>query len=133
LASATVARSGPIAALARAWRRGAIEIAISHHILRELERCFRKPYFAARLNDFDRHSFLALLIETAVMVEIDAPVPTVLPDHADNLVLATALSAKASHIISGDRELQLLSEFNGIRILSARAFIQDSGLEFEID
>jgi hypothetical protein len=38
-------------------------------------------------------------------------------------VLATARSAGASYVVSGDRELQRLSEFQGIRIISARQFL----------
>jgi putative PIN family toxin of toxin-antitoxin system len=133
LASAAVARRGAVATLAEAWRRGAIEIAISSHILIELERALRKPYFAARLSDYDRQVFLSLLLDSATVVEIDEPIPTVLSDDGDNLVLATALSAKASHIVSGDRELQLLSGFHGIKILSARVFVQEVGLSIEGD
>jgi len=44
--------------------------------------------------------------------------------HDDDKFLATALSASASHIVSGDKDLLELDQFKGIRIVSPRAFIK---------
>ena len=49
LASSAIARTGTIAALFNHWRSGDFELVVSGHILEELERALRKPYFAARL------------------------------------------------------------------------------------
>jgi putative PIN family toxin of toxin-antitoxin system len=122
LASGALGRPGTIAEILRRWRQGLLEIVISDHILEELERTLRKPYFADRIDPRDRAQFLSLLRELATVVEIAAPVPVVLQDHAGNLILATAVSANVPYIITGDRELQMLGEFQQIRILSARAF-----------
>ena len=51
-------------------------------------------------------------------------VPASLPERVsrdpdDDLVLATALSAEASVIVSGDRDLLVLGTFREIRILDA--------------
>jgi predicted nucleic acid-binding protein len=50
LASASIAKSGPIAALLDAWRARRVGVVISQHIIAELERTLRKPYFAARVD-----------------------------------------------------------------------------------
>jgi putative PIN family toxin of toxin-antitoxin system len=123
LASGAVAKIGAIADLIKAWRIGFVEIVVSEHILIELERTLRKPYFSARLDEFERRAFLALLLEFATVVEITASVPTVVSDYGDNVVLATALSAKAPYVVTGDRELQRLSRYQAIRIVSAREFL----------
>lgn len=105
------------------WRAGDVEFVVSEHILQELDRTLRKPYFVARLDESDRLAYITLILEDAVVVEVSDPIPTVLSDPADNLVLATALSANVPFIVSGDRELQRLGEYRGIRIVSARDFI----------
>ena len=48
-------------------------------------------------------------------------------DLDDNKVLEIALEAKADFIISGDRHLLKLKEFNRIRIVSAREFLELAG------
>lgn len=133
LASGAVAKIGAIADLIKAWRFGFVEIVVSEHILRELERTLRKPYFLARLDEFERRAFLALLLEFATVVELTAPVPTVVSDYGDNVVLATALSAKAPYVVTGDRELQRLSKYRAIRIVSAREFLDIALSESEAD
>jgi len=44
-------------------------------------------------------------------------------DPADNIVLEAALAGGADVIVSGDRHLLALREFQGIRILTARQFV----------
>ncbi|MDD3085784.1 MAG: putative toxin-antitoxin system toxin component, PIN family [Candidatus ainarchaeum sp.] len=45
-------------------------------------------------------------------------------DKDDNKVLEVALCANADFIISGDKHLLKMSEFNGIKIVTARQFIE---------
>src|SRR4051794_29906759 len=123
LASGALERPGAIAQILHYWRRGHLVLVISGHILEELERTLSKPYFANRIADSDRRLFLSLLREYAMVVEIAGPVPTVVSEQGDNLVLATALGGAAPYIVTGDRELQELAEFEGIRIVSPRDFL----------
>src|SRR5918994_565143 len=117
LASSAIARTGTIAALFNHWRSGDFELVASSHILEELERALRKPYFAARLDKPDREDFLALVFEFATFVEIAEPVAEVLSDVPDNLILATALGGGARYLVSGDRALRRLGQFQGVQIL----------------
>ena len=45
-------------------------------------------------------------------------------DMDDDEVLATALAAKAEIILTGDKDLLVLKEFQGIKILSPRQFVE---------
>jgi predicted nucleic acid-binding protein len=92
--------------------------------LLELARTLHKPYFLARLDASGRRTFFTLLLENATLVQVTKPVPTILQDKADNLVLATALIAHMPYIITGDRELQRLDTFRGVSIVSAREFLE---------
>jgi uncharacterized protein len=123
LASSAIARKGTIAKLFNRWRSSQFELIVSEHILVELERALRKRYFASRLARPDREDFVSLILEFATVVEISNPVPTALPDVPDNVILATALSGGASHLVSGDRALQRLGQFQDVQILSAHQFL----------
>jgi putative PIN family toxin of toxin-antitoxin system len=45
-------------------------------------------------------------------------------DADDDEVLATALAARAEIILTGDKDLLMLKEFQGIKILSPRQFVE---------
>lgn len=57
-------------------------------------------------------------------VEPKRGVRVIVEDEGDNEVLECALEAKAGYIVSGDRHLLRLKEFEGIRILNGREFIE---------
>lgn len=46
-------------------------------------------------------------------------------DSDDNRVLECAIAGSADLIVSGDRDLLVLGDFRGIRILTARAFVNE--------
>lgn len=41
----------------------------------------------------------------------------------DDLILATALSAPVDYLVTGDRKLQALGVYQGVAILTSRAFL----------
>jgi predicted nucleic acid-binding protein len=45
-------------------------------------------------------------------------------DPKDDMIVATALAARAGYLVSGDRDLLDLDPYEGIRILTARAFLE---------
>jgi uncharacterized protein len=47
----------------------------------------------------------------------------VLKDQPDNRILECALEGQAAAIVTGDREMLKLDAFEGVRILSLRAFL----------
>lgn len=111
LASAAIARHGVLAELIELWRNGDIAVVVSAQIVAELESTLRKPYFLARLTDAQRDRFHALVQRFSLIVEVTAPIPSVLSQRADNVVLATAISAQAPYIVTGDREVRNLGTF----------------------
>jgi putative PIN family toxin of toxin-antitoxin system len=128
LASGAVSVAGPVADLIDAWRSGDIDVVVSDHIVSELERTLRESYFARRLPSPIRDAFVALVREEATLVPITTPVPAAAPDRADNLVLATAESARVAYLVTGDGELQRLARHRDIAILPPRAFADLLGL-----
>ena len=46
------------------------------------------------------------------------PVQRLAPDPDDDLVIGTALAAKANFVVTGDRTLLSVGEYEGVRIVS---------------
>jgi putative PIN family toxin of toxin-antitoxin system len=67
--------------------------------------------------------FLRAFQERAELVKPEKLKRPVCRDPDDDLVLATAVAAKAHCIITGDDDLLVLKSFAGIAILSPRAFV----------
>lgn len=67
--------------------------------------------------------FLKAYRERVELVKPDKLERAVCRDRDDDLVLATAVAAKADCIITGDDDLLVLRTFAGIAILSPRAFV----------
>jgi len=64
-------------------------------------------------------------LESDVEVVEPARLPRpVCRDKDDDWVLATALAGRAEVIVSGDKNLLTIKEFQGIKILSPRQFVE---------
>lgn len=102
-------------------RLGTVELFTSPAMLAELQDVLMRRKFArrlalARVEPRDLVLGYAALARIILPAEID---PTIADDPDDDAVLACALAARADVIVSGDRHLLKLREFQGIRILRA--------------
>ena len=96
---------------------------MSDHILTELATTFDDPYFRRRLTPRQIARALTLLRQHATLTPIIGEVHGVAAHPEDDLVLATAVSAAAEYLVTGDRELQRLGSYGGVTILNPRAFL----------
>jgi len=67
--------------------------------------------------------FIALLSAVATVAEELPDIPPVCRDPNDDHILAAALTTGAQIIVTGDDDLLTLRQYEGIRILSVRAFL----------
>jgi putative PIN family toxin of toxin-antitoxin system len=116
-------RGSAPAEILHAWQAGHFLLATSEHILTELSRTLSTAYFQQRLTPDDVAQALQLLRADATLVTITTPVPGVATQPEDDLVVATALSGGAAHLVTGDRQLLRLNTYQGIAILNPRAFL----------
>jgi putative PIN family toxin of toxin-antitoxin system len=68
-----------------------------------------------------------ILAELANELEIVEPMPllkSICRDEDDDWVLATALAGHSDIIVTGDKDLLVLKQFQGIKILSPRQFVE---------
>ena len=103
----------------RALIRG--DLITSQRLLDELQRILVKR--------MKLESGLAGEIVAELAGELELIEPTALPqpvcrDKEDDWVLATALAGGAEILVSGDKDLLVLKEFQGIKFFSPRQFVE---------
>ena len=65
----------------------------------------------------DRYAELTTLVRPA-------PIPRVTPDPDDDVVIGTALAARADCIVTGDRTFLAVGEYRGVQIVSVAVAVQ---------
>jgi len=97
------------------------EMVTSQCLLDELHRVFvKRMKMDASLAD-------EIVAELARELEVAEPTPLSRPvcrDKDDDWVLATGLAGSSEVIVTGDKDLLVLKEFQGIKILSPRQFVE---------
>lgn len=114
--------TGPPYQILKAWRDGRVQLLVSPSILEEYQRIGAE--LALQFRDVDLKAFLDLLTVQAEIVLAPTLPPVIRDDPSDDKFLEAAVAGNASYIISGDKHLLTLSEFQGIQILKPRDFAQ---------
>ena len=101
-------------------RSGAVELVISQALLAELSEVINRPKFAAVVASTTRTSeqILNEFQNLAEIVFAPALLQPVCRDPDDDAVLACAMAANASLIVTGDDDLLSLKKFQRIPIIS---------------
>jgi putative PIN family toxin of toxin-antitoxin system len=124
LASGAVAAPGTtLAEVIDRWMNDEYDVPLSQEILTELQHTLDNPYFTTRLSVEERTAYLRLVSQHTLLIPITAQVQGIATHPEDDAVLATAESANASYLVTGDRKLQGLSRYKEIHILSPAAFL----------
>lgn len=105
-----------------AWRDGTLTLLVSVSILDEYQRVGR--LLAARYEGVGLDIFLALVAVNAEVVDAPALRQGVCEDPDDDRFLACALASGARVLVSGDKGLRKASGWNGIEVLTPRAFAE---------
>ena len=114
--------------LLQAGREKRVELLSSAALLAELtnilsRRKFDKKIAASTLTVdqlVDRYAALAALVRPT-------PTPRIAPDPDDDVVIGTALAAKADLIVTGDKPLLSVGEYQGVRFVSVSQALQIIG------
>jgi hypothetical protein len=106
------------------WKVGRISLCLSQEILHEYLEVIARlgisddPAVATLLKIFESRGNQVYVSETSALTVIEN-------DPEDNKFLECAIAARAQYVISGDRHLLKLREFQGIRVLTPAAFIRE--------
>jgi len=121
-------RRGVPAAILRAWRDRRFEVIITPETLGELERKLREKAAQFGAAPTLAEEWIAYVKTLASVVPTIAHVMDVCRDPDDDMFLSAALSGSAEYIVSGDHDLQVLGEYQGIKVLSPRTFAELLGI-----
>jgi putative PIN family toxin of toxin-antitoxin system len=107
-------------------KRRAFELVLSTPILEEFRRVLRYPRLRRRLSvtDDEIELRIAALGVLADLADGEIEVDSVPGDPDDDKYLAAALLGRAGFIVSGDHHLLDLKEYQGVRILKPRQFLE---------
>lgn len=109
---------GPPYALLTQVRNGSLGLVNNPRLLAELADVLGRPKFDVILQRSNTSRDQALTEVRQIAEVIDpAPLPRPVCRDPDDEVLALAVAAQADLIISGDNDLLVLQQFNGISIL----------------
>ena len=98
------------------WTHHLFRVVLSQHILDELEHALAQPYFRDRTSPDLITQYMARMTLDAILVPITAEVHGVAPSPADDLVLATAVSAHVPYVVTGDHRFQEVGSYQGVTI-----------------
>lgn len=109
---------------------GRIALFTSRDLLDEMERVLSYPRIARILENLgmEKRDILGWVVEySAIMLPRPLPARIVVADPIDDNVLACAVAAGADVIVSGDKHLLALVEFDGIPIVKPARFLKQIG------
>ncbi len=114
--------SGPPYEILKAWRAGDVQFVLSSEIIDEYIRVAK--ILKDRFSNVEISPVLTLIVAYSEIIETPPLSHQVCEDPDDDKFLACALSSGNKTIISGDKDLLKLSGYQGISILTPRAFIE---------
>jgi hypothetical protein len=123
--SALMNRQGSPRRILVGWEEDQFDVLVSEPIIAELGRVLRYPRIVRRHRQSEAaiEHFLGMLASQAVMVATTAQLHVVQNDESDNRYLECAVAGDAEYLVSGDRDLLDLGEFQGVVILPPAAFV----------
>jgi uncharacterized protein len=124
LVSGFLKSGGPPSAIADLWRSGRFNVCLSAHIIETVQDVWKRPFFVANSNRIDRALAIDLMNEQAEPFQPDPSVTGITDDEEDDLVLGTAVAAGADYLVTGDTGLLKIREYRGVRIVTAREFLE---------
>ncbi len=112
--------------LLRLWRKEIFTLITSKHIRNEVKDLLHKPYFTKHLSPQEISRAQALLQFRAKQVLITEDIEGVTTSPEDDLVLATAVSAKADYLVTGDGPLlrKVGRIYQGVNLITPNDFLK---------
>lgn len=115
----------PPAIIIRSALAGSFAFVASEGVFAELRRtCSEKPYLASRIARSDVDELTALLRAIAdKVVPVTESITAISRDRNDDFLILDALLGQADYLVSGDPDLLVLGEYDGVQIVSPAEFV----------
>jgi putative PIN family toxin of toxin-antitoxin system len=126
LVSGLVAESGTPRQILDAWFEDRYVLVTSLYLVEELAHVLSYPRISKRLhlNESTAAAIIGALLSKAEVTPGQLQLPGVTRDPKDDAVVACASEGKADYIVSGDQDLLVLGEYEGIRVVTPRQFVE---------
>jgi predicted nucleic acid-binding protein len=118
----TTGPSTAVGFLMDSWSRRLFRVVLSQHILDELEHALAQSFFERRTPPERMTQYLTRVAQDSVMVQITAEVHDGAPSPADDLVLATAVTAGVPYVVTGDYRFRGVGSHQGVTIVDPGPF-----------
>ena len=118
--SGVLTAGGSPSVLIKTWRRTRrYQLFVTEEIIQEVLRVMmRLDVNADIITDWDK-----IIRKNTIQVVPTRKIEVIKEDPTDNKFLECAVESHADYIITGDRHLKKLSEFEGTKIVNAREFL----------
>lgn len=128
LVSATFRKLSPIPNhIYKLLKKQQFFLVTSPQILEEVDDVINRDYIIKRTytTKEDRKHYIEILIDISIITSGTTPLQTIARDLKDDKFLICAYEAKADYIVTGDRDLLDLGEYEGIKIITPRKFVEE--------
>jgi len=99
-------------------------LVVSEPVVKELTEVLHRPALTRKYRPLATRSISTILSLLAAAEWVDTPdIPPVSRDPKDDKFLATAKAGQADYLVSEDRDLLDLDEYEGIQIITAEEFL----------
>lgn len=125
--SGILSQKGPPGLILKAWQEQIFDLIVSKEILREIEQVFFYEKIKKRhgWNDKEIRAFVSSIPLFAIMTPGKEKAKVRLKDHADEKFLIASQEGKADFLVTGDKELLRLKNYQGTEILSPNDFVKN--------
>ena len=125
LVSAILSPQGIPAKVLTAWQAEECHLVLSEAVLGEIDRVLRYSRIVRRhrWSDERLQGFIEDLAHLAIMTPGTVRFAVIAEDPPDDRYLECAVEGEAEYIVSGDQHLLELTEYQGISIVTPRAFL----------
>ena len=114
--------SKPDLAVRYALQNGNILFSLA--LIEEIDEVLSRAKFRKYITDDEREEFLDSFVDRGILIEV-VDVVRECRDPKDDKILELSLSGKADLVISGDKDLLVLSPFRSIQIQSVDQFLKN--------
>jgi putative PIN family toxin of toxin-antitoxin system len=116
--------SGSLAGFDKLISSNNIELLFCEELLQEFLEVAKRPKFRKTIFEEDLKKLVIAISQKAIFVELHSEV-TLCRDPKDNYLLALCKDGKATHLISGDKDLLTLANYSTTKIVSYTAYISE--------
>jgi len=126
IVSATIATQGNPARILDFWRNDKFELIITPAILEEMWQVILRPVIQKhrRITEDETVDLLFEIQQDATTISPTLDLKIIKQDPTDDKYIVAALEGKADYIVSGDQHLLVLKEYDGIKIVSSKKFVE---------